>query len=544
MHGFSTHKGLLVISIILLSFLVIACGRGGGGGGKSPSARATATAEALATSTPIPSPSPTTESPTLTPTSEPPSADTPTPAPTETTPPSPTPADVVTAQGAMRIDFIDVGQGDATLVTASNGEILLVDGGRSKVRIRERLAAMGITDLDAVLATHSDADHIAGLIEVFDLFSVERFYWNGQTHDTLTFQNLMAAAEAEGAAVTISRAGDQISLGDISIQVVHPGSLSGDSNVDSIVLMVSCGTVEILLTGDAEIPSEDAMLAGGLLADIDILKVGHHGSRTSTSDAFLSTLAPEVGVISAGLSNQYGHPHQEVVDRLTLAGVQLWYTDITDQPDTVTLVSNCQTYSLEQAGSTVTAPTPTPTIEMTATSTPEPTPSVTSTVDPGSIIVTEFMADPSAVTDANGEWLELYNPGDVSVDINNWTLRDLGSNSHVINSGGPLVIQPQTYLVLGRNADLATNGGIALGYEYSGFTLGNSDDEIELVDVSGIVIDTVIYSAAWVSAGASVSLNPNSLDAVANDNQANWCTASAVLQSGDRGTPGSGNDPC
>ena len=435
----------------------------------------------------------------------------------------------------MRLDFIDVGQGDATLITASNGETLLIDGGRSKVRIRERLQVMGITDLDAVLATHSDADHIASLVEVFDLSSVERFYWNGQTHDTQTFQNLMAAADSEGSAVTISRAGDQISLGDLTIQVVHPGSLSGDSNVDSIVLMVSCGTVEILLTGDAEIPSEDSMLAGGLLTDIDILKVGHHGSRTSTSDAFLTSLAPEVGVISAGVDNQYGHPHQEVVDRLTLAGVQLWYTDVTDQPDTVTLVSDCQTYSLKQAGTS--SPASAPTAE-----TPEPTPSTMDGV--GSIIVTEFMADPSAVSDTAGEWFEVYNPGDVSVDMNGWTIRDHGSNSHVINNGRPLVIQPQMYIVLGRNSDESTNGGITLGYQYSGFTLGNSDDEIELVDASGTVIDTVVYSGDWVSAGASTSLNPDSLDTVANDSQANWCTATTTLPSGDKGTPGSSNDTC
>ena len=434
----------------------------------------------------------------------------------------------------MRLDFIDVGQGDATLVTASNGETLLVDGGRSRVRIRERLASMGITDLDAVLATHSDADHIAGLVEVFDLFSIERFYWNGQLHDTQTCQNLMAAAESEGSAVTISRAGDTIVLGDLTIQVVHPESLSGDSNIDSIVLMVSCGTVEILLTGDAEIPSEEVMLAGGLLTDIDILKVGHHGSRTSTSDEFISTLLPEVGVISAGVDNQFGHPHQEVVDRLTLAGVELWYTDITDQPDTVTLVSDCQTYSLEQAGSTTTSPT----------ATPEPTPTGTSPNAPGSIIVTEFMANPSAVSDTFGEWLELYNPGDVSVDINGWTVRDHGSNSHVINNGDSLMIRPRGYLVLGRNSDPSANGGITLGYQYSGFTLGNSDDEIELVDASGTVIDTVVYSGTWVFAGASSSLNPNSQDAVANDAQANWCTATTTLPSGDDGTPGSSNDTC
>jgi len=268
-----------------------------------------------------------------------------------------------------------VGQGDATLIVTATGESLLIDGGRSRARIRERLNTLGVTDLDAVLATHADADHIAGLVEVFDLYQVERFYWNGQIHSTQTFQNLMAAAQAEGAQITISRSGDTIPLGDLNLQVFHPSSLSGDSNVDSIVVLLSCGTVEVLLAGDAEVPSEREMLASGILIDIDILKVGHHGSRTATSDTFLAAVAPEVGVISAGLNNQYGHPHQEVVDSLTAAGVQLWSTDISDQDDTLRLVSDCSTFSLEQPIATAPTPGPTPTpVPPTPTPTPTPTP--------------------------------------------------------------------------------------------------------------------------------------------------------------------------
>ena len=100
--------------------------------------------------------------------------------------------------GGFTVYFIDVGQGDATLIVADTGESLLIDGGRSKARIRERLSSLGVADLEAVLATHPDSDHIAGLVEVFDLYPIERFYWNGQSHDTQTFQNLMAAVQAEG----------------------------------------------------------------------------------------------------------------------------------------------------------------------------------------------------------------------------------------------------------------------------------------------------------------------------------------------------------
>ena len=188
----------------------------------------------------------------------------------------------------------------------------------------------------------------SGLVAVFDLFEIKRFYWNGQLHDTLAFQNLMTAAQTEGSVITVSTRGDTIPLGNLSLQVLHPSTLSGDHNVDSIVLLLSCGTVAILLTGDAEISSEDAMLAAGSLPDIDALKVGHHGSRTSTSDKFLGILSPAVGIISAGFNSQYGHPHQEVVDRLTAAEVELWRTDISELDDTIGLVSDCRVLELEQ----------------------------------------------------------------------------------------------------------------------------------------------------------------------------------------------------
>ena len=115
------------------------------------------------------------------------------------------------------------------------------------------------------------------------------------------------------------------------------------------MVLLECGDVQLLLTGDAEVPSESSMLAAGVLMDIDILKVGHHGSRSSTSGPFLDMIRPEVGIISAGLNSQYGHPHQEIVERLTAAGVELWHTDISDGDDTVKLTSDCQSFSLERA---------------------------------------------------------------------------------------------------------------------------------------------------------------------------------------------------
>ena len=475
--------------------------------------------------------------------------DTPTPVPTPTPEPAP----------ALTVHFIDVGQGDATLIVAQNGESLLVDGGRSRERIRDRLTRLGVTDLDAVLATHPDADHIAGLIEVLLMFEVERFYWNGQTRETLTYLELMDAAEAE-AAVTISRRGDTIALGNLTIKVLHPEDLSGESNVDSIVLEVSCGGIEILLAGDAESPSEAEMVAGGVLSDVDLYKDGHHGSKTSTSDDFLSQIAPEFAVISAGQKNQYGHPHEEVVDKLRASGAAIWQTDVSSADDTVTAVSDCETLSIDQlppaaeATPTPTAPprevgSPTPTRTPTPTPTPTATPTpvgpTVSSVEVGEVFVTEMMVNPSAVSDAAGEWFEIYNSrSDVGVDINGWTIRDLGSNSHVIDAGGLLRVPPLGYMVLGRSPDSGQNGGVAVDYRYSTFSLSNSADEIVLVDASDNVVDAVVYTSAIVTSGASTSLSPSAFDAVSNDTETNWCASSSSLSGGDKGTPGNPNDPC
>ena len=246
--------------------------------------------------------------------------------------------------GGFTAYFIDVGQGDATLIFTDTGEWMLIDGGRSKTRIRDRLEEIGVQDLDVIVATHADADHIAGLIEAFNLYHVERFFWNGASHDTQTFDTLMTAVANEGAENVVVSRGDTISLGDLVFEVVHPGPLDGDSNVDSVVLQLSCGDFDMLLMADAEEPSEASMLAAGVVVDVDVLKVGHHGSDTSTSQPFLDAAQPEVGVISAGMDSQYGHPHDEVVDRLTAAGIQIIETDTTEGTDTVVMESDCAGY--------------------------------------------------------------------------------------------------------------------------------------------------------------------------------------------------------
>ncbi|MBB3167898.1 PKD domain-containing protein [Simiduia aestuariiviva] len=157
----------------------------------------------------------------------------------------------------------------------------------------------------------------------------------------------------------------------------------------------------------------------------------------------------------------------------------------------------------------------------------------------GAVVVTEIMQNPNAVSDASGEWFEVFNTGSADVNLNGWTLRDNGSDSHVVNRD--VVIAAGTYAILGRNGDATTNGGIGVDYQYSGITLANSADEIILVQPDGTVEDSVYYGlSGWPNpTGASMELMSASLD---NNVAGNWSTATNVMASGDKGTPGSGPD--
>lgn len=279
---------------------------------------------------------------------------------------------------SFEVVFLDVGQGDATLITV-NGERLLIDAGRTAGTIQARLQAQGVTDLDAILATHPDADHIGGFAQVLSMYEVERVYLNGGTSESQTFAGFMNAVAAEGAQVTTLSRGQTIPLGGLSLPVLHPSALTNDSNADSLVVRLTCGSVDVLLTGDAEAPSENSMLSAGVLTDIDVLKVGHHGSNSSSTAAFLQATKPEIAVISVGRTNQYGHPHPQVLARLADAGASLLYTDTTAGDDSVVMTSNCQTYQFStlpippSSGTPTASPSGSPTFTATATHTPTPT---------------------------------------------------------------------------------------------------------------------------------------------------------------------------
>ncbi len=170
------------------------------------------------------------------------------------------------------------------------------------------------------------------------------------------------------------------------------------------------------------------------------------------------------------------------------------------------------------------------------------TPGAVNDCPPPELVINEIMQNPSAVGDSAGEWFEVYNPSGAAVDVNGWTIRDDGSNSHVIANGGALLVPPGGYLVLGNNNNSGTNGGVTVDYEYSSFFLGNSDDEVVLIDALGNEIDRVNYDGGPSfpdPTGASMALLIPGFD---NNDGANWCTSSTPFGAGDAGTPGAVND--
>lgn len=159
----------------------------------------------------------------------------------------------------------------------------------------------------------------------------------------------------------------------------------------------------------------------------------------------------------------------------------------------------------------------------------------------GKVVINEIMQDPVAVSDAKGEWIELYNADDHAADINGWIIVDEGSDHHVIDNGGPLSIPARGYLVLGKNANQAENGGVSVRYQYKNLTLGNTADKIILLNVDSIEVDRVEYDGGKSfpdPSGASMELNDPALD---NNIGANWHTASTPFGAGDMGTPGAPN---
>lgn len=267
------------------------------------------------------------------------------------------------------IDVLDVGQGDAILVRAG-GRSVLVDAGPSKT-ITEQLERLGVRGLDLAVASHAHADHIGGMEAVIRSMSVRYYLDNSYPHTSATYRNLMKAIEDQRVRYMASESGQEIALtDDVKITILAPppepfSNTRSDHNSNSVILWIQHGDIDVLLTGDAEAPTETWLVEQGV-PQVEILKVAHHGSDHSSLASFLEAVKPQVALISCGRDNKYGHPGPGTLARLAQVGAKVYRTDTMGQ---IRVISDgkrfeVRTGSLDAFGaglpSTLTPPPPSP----------------------------------------------------------------------------------------------------------------------------------------------------------------------------------------
>ncbi|WP_281486892.1 MBL fold metallo-hydrolase [Lysinibacillus sphaericus] len=329
----------------------------------------------------------------------------------------------VTAGDEMRVHFMDVGQGDSILIESPNGKTMLIDAGVKGAgqQVVSYLKELGVNKLDKVVATHPDADHIGGLIPVLHAIPIEQFYDSGKVHTSQTFEEMLMAIDEKNIPYYVPKTGDFIEFDkDVTVKVLNTNEHATDNNDASIVLKVVYGNVSFLLTGDAGIALEKEMMSNDVTATV--LKAGHHGSNTSSSEDFIRAVKPEVTILSYGEDNKYGHPHAEVVNRLQAIGSNIYATaDL----GTITVATNGVNYTVNGKRA-VTQKKP---------STVEPTTAVE--------IVSKDL-----VTEIVG----IKNNGQQAVSLNDWQLISLEGNQ-VFNFPN-LSLQPGKiiYVTSGANA--------------------------------------------------------------------------------------------
>lgn len=222
----------------------------------------------------------------------------------------------------LLVDFLDVGQGDAILITAPSGEQILVDGGPEQEVLAKLAGVMPFLDrtLDLVVLTHPHADHVSGLVQILERYQVDAVLLTGVFYNNPIYDAFLEKTNKYKVPIWVA-SGQNLKIGEVNFDVLFPiepltGQRFENINNSSIVIKATYGDVDILLTGDAEQEVEDFLLTSGQNLAAEILKSGHHGSRTASGSDFLDEVLPEIAVIQSEKGNDFGHPHEETLENL------------------------------------------------------------------------------------------------------------------------------------------------------------------------------------------------------------------------------------
>lgn len=239
--------------------------------------------------------------------------------------------------GLLEVHFIDVGQGDSTLLIC-DGEAMLIDAGNNDqgTKIQNYLTKQGVKKLKYMIGTHPDADHIGGMDVVLYKFDCDTILMPSEAKDTATYRDVIDTMKNKGYQNTLPQVGKEYTLGEAVFTILSPGKEYDNSNDNSIAIRVLYGKKSFLFTGDGEEEAEEDMLRSGLVLKADVYKAGHHGSRTASSEKFMKTVSPKYAVISCKEGNSYGHPHAATMNTFRAMGIDVFRTD-----EQGTIVAKC-----------------------------------------------------------------------------------------------------------------------------------------------------------------------------------------------------------
>ena len=227
-------------------------------------------------------------------------------------------------QTSLKVYFFDVGQADSMLIQ-NNGENMLIDAGNNEdgETLVNNLKTLGVEKIDYLVGTHPHEDHIGGMDDIINSFEIGKIYMPSVTTNTKTFEDVIDAAKNKNLQIETPKAGDNFTIGKVSCEVAYVGSDKENLNLSSIIIKMKYNNLSYLFTGDTEADVENKIDFG----KINILKVAHHGSDTSSSEKFVNETAPEVAIISVGKDNSYGHPSNEIIKRYEKVGSKIYRTD-------------------------------------------------------------------------------------------------------------------------------------------------------------------------------------------------------------------------